>query len=107
MKTEKAIERIKAFRDYLCAGNPIWDVEECKEAFDIAIAAMEQRWMPAAIDNISTAEKVGKWILHPEIKNIYGGTYIECSECREKYVVQHIEDEKFCRNCGARMVDVE
>lgn len=45
MKTEKAIERIKAFRDYLCAGNPIWDVDECKEAFDIAIAAMEQRWI--------------------------------------------------------------
>lgn len=48
MKTEKAIERIKAFRDYLCAGNPIWDVGECKEAFDIVIAAMEQRWLPAA-----------------------------------------------------------
>lgn len=49
------------------------------------------------------APKRGKWIRHPEVKNIYGGTYIECSECREKYVVQHIEDEKFCRNCGARM----
>ena len=48
--------------------------------------------------------KCGKWIIHPEVKNIYGGIYIECSECREKYVVQHIEDEKFCRNCGARMV---
>lgn len=48
MKTEKAIERIKAFRDYLCAGNPMWDVGECKEAFDIAIAAMEQRWIPVS-----------------------------------------------------------
>ena len=59
MKTEKAIERIKAFRDYLCAGNPIWDVGECKEAFDIAIAAMEQRLMPAAD---VPDRKVGKWI---------------------------------------------
>lgn len=100
MKTEKAIERIKAFRDYLCAGNPIWDVGECKEAFDIAIAAMEQRWLPAAD---VPDRKVGKWVVHHEVKNIYGGTFIECSECREKYVVQHIEDEKFCRNCGARM----
>lgn len=48
MKTEKAIERIKAFRDYLCGGNPIWDVDECKEAFDIAIAAMEQKWIPVS-----------------------------------------------------------
>lgn len=55
------------------------------------------------IKALPSAEKAGKWIIHPEIKNIYGGTCIECSECREKYVVQHIEDEKFCRNCGARM----
>lgn len=47
--------------------------------------------------------KHGKWVLHPEVKNIYGGIYIECSECHTKYVVQHIEDEKYCRNCGADM----
>ena len=57
------------------------------------------------ISNIPTVEerKKGKWILHPEVKNIYGGIYIECSECHTKYVVQHIEDEKYCRNCGAEM----
>lgn len=54
-------------------------------------------------DEMPTAERAGKWIRHPEVKNIYGGVYIECSECREKYVVQYVEDEKFCRNCGARM----
>jgi len=58
------------------------------------------------IKALPSAEKVGKWIIHSEVKNIYGGTYIECSECREKYVVQHIEDEKFCRNCGAKMAEV-
>lgn len=56
-----------------------------------------------ALSALPTAENVGKWIIHSEVKNIYGGTYIECSECGEKYVVQYIEDEKFCRNCGARM----
>jgi len=45
--------------------------------------------------------KKGRWIIHPEVKNVYGGVYIECPECGEKYVVQHLEDEKFCRNCGA------
>ena len=47
--------------------------------------------------------KTGKWIRHDEVRNVYGGTYVECSECGEKYVVQHIEDEKYCRNCGADM----
>lgn len=59
------------------------------------------------IKALPSAEKVGKWIIHSEVKNIYGGTYIECSECGEKYVVQYIEDEKFCRNCGARMQEGE
>ena len=45
--------------------------------------------------------KRGKWITHPEVKNIYGGEVIECPFCGEKYVVQYIADEKFCRNCGA------
>ena len=46
MTNDKAIERLKAFQDYLCGGNPIWDVDECREAFDIALAAMEQQWIP-------------------------------------------------------------
>ena len=45
--------------------------------------------------------KQGEWIKHPEVKNIYGGVYIECPLCGEKYVVQYVSDEKFCRNCGA------
>ena len=51
--------------------------------------------------------KRGKWIKHPEVKNIYGGVYIECPFCGEKYVVQYIADEKFCRNCGADMRKME
>lgn len=58
------------------------------------------------ICNLPSAEperKTGRWIRHPEQKNIYGGKCVECSECGEKYVVSHIEDEKYCRNCGAKM----
>ena len=57
------------------------------------------------IDEQPTIEerKTGEWIRHPEQKNIYGGKCVECSACGEKYVVQYIEDEKFCRNCGADM----
>jgi len=59
----------------------------------------------SAIEDAPTIEerKTGHWIRHPEQKNIYGGKCIECSECGEKYMVQYIEDEKFCRNCGAKM----
>ena len=61
------------------------------------------------IDEQPTADvrenRKGKWIMHPEVKNIYGGKCIECSACGEKYVVQWVDDEKFCRNCGADMRD--
>ena len=63
-------------------------------------------WILEKIDRQPTIEperKKGRWINHPEQKNIYGGVCIECSECGEKYVVQYIKDEKFCRNCGAYM----
>ena len=50
-----------------------------------------------------SGQKTGKWIRHDEVRNVYGGTCVECSECGEKYVVRHIEDEKYCRNCGADM----
>lgn len=50
---------------------------------------------------IEPERKKGKWIYHNDIKNVYGGIFIECSECGEMYVVQYVEDEKFCRNCGA------
>jgi len=41
MTNEEVIERLTGFRDYLCNGNPIWDVDECREVFDRAIAAMQ------------------------------------------------------------------
>ncbi len=70
----------------------------CKRGSDFEDACI-------AIENAPTIEErtKGEWIRHDEIKNIYGGICIECSECGEKYVVQYIEDEKFCRNCGADM----
>lgn len=63
-------------------------------------------WYAERLEQLPCAQpkrKKGKWIRHDEIKNVYGGICIECSECGEKYVVQHILDEKYCRNCGAKM----
>ena len=107
MKTEKAIERIKAFRDYLCAGNPIWDVGECKEAFDIAIAAMEQRWMPAAD---VPDRKVGKWILYDiqdKDESANGNFYYVCSCCGKGDIHAKSAEVPYCWWCGARMDEVE
>ena len=49
----------------------------------------------------------GHWIRHPEQRNIFNGKTIECSECHEKYTVQYVEDEWFCRHCGAEMREPE
>lgn len=46
--------------------------------------------------------KVGHWIFHPELKNIYGGKLIECSECRTQYLVMNVMEEIYCRHCGSK-----
>ena len=56
-----------------------------------------------AIESLSADRPTGEWIIHDEVKNIYGGIYIECSECGTRFVTQTLEDEHFCRNCGAKM----
>lgn len=56
---------------------------------------------------IEPERKTGKWILHPEQKNIFGGKTIECSKCGDKCLVQFVEKEKYCRNCGAKMEGTE
>ncbi len=40
MTSKESIKRLESFRDYLCAGNPIWDVNEVAEVFDKAIEGL-------------------------------------------------------------------
>lgn len=56
------------------------------------------------VEQFNDAEPVrhGKWI-HTGRLNIYGGTELECDQCHDKVMVQHPEDEWFCRHCGAKM----
>lgn len=51
--------------------------------------------------------KRGKWIVHTEVKNIYGGICVECPVCGDHFVVLNVSDEKYCRSCGARMTEVQ
>jgi len=44
----------------------------------------------------------GEWIRTGRT-NIYGGIEVQCSRCKDKVMVQHLEDEWYCRHCGADM----
>ena len=41
--TKESLEQIKK---YLCAGNPVWDVDKVSAAMDEAIEAVEKRTVP-------------------------------------------------------------
>ena len=51
---------------------------------------------------MSEGEKHGHWII-TNMKNVYGGIVIKCSYCDSRVIVQDVDDEKFCRTCGASM----
>jgi DNA-directed RNA polymerase subunit RPC12/RpoP len=97
------VERRRGMRRLIDADRLRKDILNLQDCYNGFSDTYDKACIIGVIDEQPTAEKVGKWIIHSEVKNIYGGTYIECSECGEKYVVQYIEAEKFCRNCGARM----
>ena len=73
-------------------------------AKDVPTAAYEHGYADGRDEAEAQLPKRGEWIKHPEVKNIYGGVYIECPFCGEKYVVQDVSDEKFCRNCGSDLM---
>ena len=41
MTKEEAIKKLEDIRDYLTAGNPIWDIESVEEACNMAIEALK------------------------------------------------------------------
>lgn len=53
-------------------------------------------------DGLEADRPQGKWIRTGRT-NIYGGIEVQCSNCGDKVMVQHLEDEWFCRHCSADM----
>lgn len=53
---------------------------------------------------IEPERKTGKWIRTGR-ENVYGGYEVECSECGDAVMITHVEDELYCRHCGARMTE--
>lgn len=93
MSREEAIQKVTAFRNYLMAGNPIWDVDEVREAFDMAIEAL-------ANDPV----KHGRWKYteaHPH--------WMFCDQCfkrivpNKEWIKEYNIPTNYCPNCGARM----
>ena len=56
-----------------------------------------------AIKAVPSADRPqGEWVRTGRT-NIYGGIEVQCSNCGDKVMVQHLEDEWYCRHCGADM----
>lgn len=60
------------------------------------------------IENAPTVEerKTGRW-LRTGRTNVFGGFEVECSNCHDTVMITHLEDESFCRHCGAKMEGCE
>ena len=63
-------------------------------------------WLYVAEDMLkgvpSADRPQGEWIRTGRT-NIYGGIEVQCSNCNHKVMVQHLENEWYCRHCGADM----
>ena len=59
-----------------------------------------------SINSIPTIEerKVGEWIRTGRT-NVYGGEELTCPFCGDRVIVQNIEYELYCRQCGALLGD--
>lgn len=59
-----------------------------------------------SINSIPTIEerKVGEWIRTGRT-NVYGGEELMCPFCGDRVIVQNIEYELYCRQCGALLGD--
>ena len=58
MNATKALKTIKECRQYLMAGNPIWDIKDIDEAFTIAIDAMKKLSEKPYCEDCMWCEKV-------------------------------------------------
>ena len=88
-------EMLKRYQEDLCYGIACKDCSMCTEDGGCRV----EEW----VDKFPSADRPqGEWIRTGRT-NIYGGIEVQCSNCNDKVMVQHIEDEWFCRHCGADM----
>ena len=74
MTIQESIKGIKSIRDYLTAGNPIWDVKEIADVCDTAIRSLEA------------------WVrLRPQVKALTGEWPPRMDDYEEGRIVGHYE----------------
>ena len=82
MTREEAFKKMQAVKAYMISGNPIWNITEMGETFDMAIEALEQ-----------SERKKGKWTDDNA-----------CPFCRfHPWYERDIHTLSFCPNCGGDM----
>ncbi len=87
MTREEALKKMQAVKAYMISGNPIWNITEMGETFDMAIEALEQ-----------SERKKGKWIKEHWFMNSTDYKYT-CSECGAHHRAMY----DFCPSCGVDM----
>lgn len=76
-----------------------------KKEFGYSDLNREMRFIDE-IESLPTIEerKVGEWIRTGRT-NVYGGEELMCPFCGDRVMVQNIEYELYCRQCGALLGD--
>lgn len=99
MRKDEALKKLQAVKAYMTSGNPIWDVKEIAEAFDMAIEALSAS---------ETERKTGAW--EQESVSLWKAKWNrwKCSACDKHVRIRLYDDPKeaglmFCPNCGAKM----
>ena len=78
-------------------------IEELPNAYNGWSDAYDKAYIIGTLEEVPSADRPqGEWIRTGRT-NIYGGIEIQCSKCGDKVMVQHLEDEWYCRHCGADM----
>ena len=78
-------------------------IEELPNAYNGWSDAYDKAYIIGTLEEVPSADRPqGEWIRTGRT-NIYGGIEVQCSNCGDRVMVQHLEDEWFCRHCGADM----
>ena len=85
MNREEAIKKLKGMRY-------VYEEKEPNKSRNVALHM--------AIQALEQEPKTGHWILHKH----NGIGHIECSECSRFYLEAHLLTNRYCPNCGAKMV---
>lgn len=92
MRKDEALKKLQAVKAYMTSGNPIWDVKEIAEAFDMAIEALSAS---------KTEMKTGKWQRKYTRPGVYADLCWHCSICGGKFSDTYANMWKYCPDCGS------